>query len=68
MNVLNAAVAQTRSFDPPKPKKKDIRIQYNAKVEDVNRIENYLKRPGMGGSEIGRYTFKYFLKNEVGED
>jgi Histidine kinase-, DNA gyrase B-, and HSP90-like ATPase len=68
VNVLTAAVAPARSFSPPsKPKKMTTKIQYNAAVEDIKKIETYLRRPGMGGSAVGRYTFRYFLKNEVGE-
>ena len=66
VSVLAAAVAKQRTFKPPtKPGPKKIRIQYEAKVADVKRVETYLRRPGMGGSEVGRYTFDYFLKNEV---
>ena len=69
MNVLTAAVSPTRTFNAPtRPKKNTTRIQYEAKVDDVKKIETYLRKPGMGGSEVGRYTFKYFLKNEVGGD
>jgi hypothetical protein len=68
VNVLSAAVAPARTFTPPpKPKQNVVKIQYNAKVEDIKKIETYLRKPGIGGSEVGRYTFKYFLKNEVGE-
>jgi len=66
VSVLAAAVAKPRAFKPPTtPAPKEIRIQYSAKVDDVRRIESYLRQPGMGGSEVGRYTFNYFLKNEV---
>jgi Histidine kinase-, DNA gyrase B-, and HSP90-like ATPase len=69
VSVLTAAVAKERAFSPPKkPPPKEIRIQYYAKVRDIDKIENHLRRPGMGGSEVGRYTFDYFLKNEVQGD
>jgi hypothetical protein len=67
-NVITAAVATRRSFEAPKaPPPENVKIQYSAKVVDVKRIETYLRRPGMGGSEVGRHTFHYFLRNEVGE-
>jgi hypothetical protein len=69
MSVLTAAVAQARSFTRPKVvRPRTIRIQYDALVANVQKIETYLRRPGMGGSEVGRYTFNWFLKNEIGED
>jgi len=68
VSVMSAAVAQKRLFDPPKrPPPQNMKIQYEVKVADVKRIEEYLGRPGMGGAEVGRHTFNYFLRNEVGE-
>lgn len=69
VSVMSAVVSQNRVFAPPKrPPPQNMKIQYDAKVADVKRIEEYLGRPGMGGAEIGRYTFHYFLRNEVGEN
>lgn len=66
VSVLQAAVAKSRTFTPPtKPIPDTIRIQYDAKVSDIERISIYLKRPSWSGAQIGRYTFDYFLKNEV---
>jgi hypothetical protein len=68
ISVFTAAVSNERKFQPPKTiRPKTLKIQYDAKVDDVRRIEKYLRRPSMGGSEVGRYTFRHFLKNEVGE-
>ncbi len=68
VSVLSAAVASERAFKPPKTSApKTMKIQYDANVGDVKKIENYLRRPGMGGSEVGRYTFQFFLKNEIKE-
>jgi hypothetical protein len=67
ISILAAAVANSRAFKPPaKAGPKMLKIQYSAKVADVRKIESYLHRPGMGGSEVGRYTFNYFIKNELG--
>jgi hypothetical protein len=69
MSVLTAAVSQARSFTRPSVvRPPTIKIQYDALVTNVQKIETYLRRPGMGGSEVGRYTFNWFLKNEVGEN
>jgi hypothetical protein len=69
MNVLTAAAStKSRQFRPPKAARpKTIKVQYDASVADVQKIETYLRRPGMGGSEVGRYTFNWFLKNVIGE-
>jgi hypothetical protein len=68
VSVLSAAVSQKRSFEAPKtPKPTTTKIQYDAKIKEVDRIKAYLKRPSMSGVEVGRYTFDYFLRNEVGE-
>jgi hypothetical protein len=69
VSVLVAAVAKERSFKPPRTASpKFTRIQCDAKVADIKKIETHLRRPGMGGSKVGRYTFDYYLKNEVGGD
>jgi hypothetical protein len=68
VSVLSAAVSQKRAFEIPKaPKPTTTKIQYDAKLKDVDLIKSYLKRYSMSGSELGRYTFDYFLRNEVGE-
>jgi hypothetical protein len=45
-----------------------IRIQYEAEVVKIEAIRSYLRRKSMSGSDVGRYTFQYFLKNRVGYD
>jgi hypothetical protein len=67
ISVLDAAVANERVFEPPKrvtPRTQ--KIVYDAKIADIRKIEGHLKKR-MGGSAVGRYTFDYYLKNEVGE-
>jgi hypothetical protein len=69
VSVFTAAVATTRAFAPPKsPAQATTKIQYQAKNADIKKIESYLRKPRMGGSAVGRYTFDHFLKNEVGGD
>lgn len=68
VSVLAAAVATPQHFRPPaRPAPTTTRVQYDAQVEDIKRIAAYLKRPSMSGSDVGRHTFHYFLRNEVGE-
>jgi Histidine kinase-, DNA gyrase B-, and HSP90-like ATPase len=69
VKMLTAAVAQQRAFRPPSAKASKItKIQFDADPGDVKRIAAHLRRPGMSGSEVGRYTFNHYLKNEVGGD
>lgn len=69
VSVISAAVATARSFEPPKkPAPATTSIQYRVKIANLKKITSYLQKPGMGGSKVGRYTFNYFLKNEVGDD
>ena len=67
ISVLSSAVSARRSFTPPPAVEFDtMRIQYDAKISDIRKIAEYLRRPSMGGAEVGRHTFFYFLRNEVG--
>lgn len=69
VNALAAAVSVKRSFSPPtKSVSETTRIQYDAQIEDIRRIAKYLKKTSMSGSDVGRYTFNHFLRNEVGEE
>ena len=69
LSIYSAAVGRKKSFSLPKvPVQQTTRIQFNAKKVDIRKISSYLRKPGMGGSAVGRYTFGYFLKNEVRSD
>jgi hypothetical protein len=68
VKMLTAAVARQKTFKPPPAgSSKTVKIQYDANKADINRIATHLRRPGLGGSEVGRYTFNHYLKNEVGD-
>lgn len=68
ISVLSAAVSQRRTFTvPTAPRPTTTRIQYDARINDIDNIRKYLKRFSMSGSDVGRYTFDYFLRNEVEE-
>jgi hypothetical protein len=70
VSILKAAASTQRTvFQVPKtPKPRTIKVQYEVQFNDVKKVEEYIKRPGLGGSGVGRYTFDHFLKNEIGED
>jgi hypothetical protein len=64
-----AAISQKTVFQAPRiPKPRTIKVQYEVLLSDVKKVEEYIKKPGLGGSGVGRYTFEYFLKNEIGDD
>ena len=69
INAMKASIATGRNFKPPtKHTRVKTRIQYDALIKNVDSIKKYLGRSSMSGSDVGRHTFHYFLKNEVGED
>jgi hypothetical protein len=44
-----------------------VKVQYDAKSADLERIRKKLNKPRMSAGNIGRYTFEYFLKMELAE-
>ncbi len=70
IDSMKASTEQQRAFQPPKISRRrtTMRIQYDAKINQVESIAKYLSRPGMSGSDVGRHTFHYFLQNEAGEE
>ncbi|HEX3809470.1 MAG TPA: ATP-binding protein [Rhizomicrobium sp.] len=65
MNVLDAAVAAEHVFKPPRSEaRRTQKVSYDAKISDIRKIEDHLRKK-MGGSEVGRFTFNWYLKNEV---
>lgn len=68
-SIFSAATSENRTFKAPtKPPAKETRVQYTARVEDVRKIEAYIRKPNAGASEVGRHTFKYFLKNVIKDE
>jgi hypothetical protein len=55
-------------FRPPTPVKIPVKttkkIQYDAEISDLEKIRKHLRKPYMAFSEIGRYTFDFFLRQE----
>lgn len=70
VDTMTASVARKRIFIQPQERKRKTttRIQYDAKIKHVEKISEYLSQPEMSASEVGRHTFHFFLRNEVGED
>jgi hypothetical protein len=70
VSALSAAGSHSKSsFKAPAKKTlpKTTRIQYDAKISDINKITEYVDRSEMSGSEVGRFTFNYYLTKVVGE-
>lgn len=68
-SALQASTNSSKAFvEPVKAAPVETKVQYFAKKEDVTRIAKYLRRPAMSAAEVGRSTFDFFLKNEVGND
>ena len=57
IDAMKASVAGKKTFDQPKkPPRTEMRIQYDAQIKDVRKISEYLLRPEMSGSDVGRHT------------
>jgi hypothetical protein len=41
-----------------------VKVQFDAKRADLNRVRKSLRRSDMPASKVGRYTFDYYLKKE----
>ena len=69
VDVIHASSGKKRAFDQPAPPpKENTQVQFSAKKKHVRMIAEYLSRPSMGAAAVGRHTFDFFLRNEVGED
>ena len=68
-NVFKIVISKNRNFtSPPKKLLKDVSVQYYAKREELDAIKKHFSRSYMSAKEIGRTTFDYFLKNEIGSE
>jgi hypothetical protein len=61
----------TSSFKAP-PKKRASksnirRIQFDAKISDIERVKRCIRSPDLSASKVGEYTFEHFLKKECPE-
>lgn len=50
-----------------KRKRTTMRVQYDAELRDIQRVRKRLEEPSKSASDIGKYTFEYFLKVECAE-
>lgn len=41
-----------------------VKVQYDAKIADVEKVKKHLRQPRLGASKIGEHTFDYFLRQE----
>ncbi len=44
--------------------KTTVSIQYNAKITVVDKVRKHLRKPRLGASKVGEFTFDYFLRQE----
>jgi Histidine kinase-, DNA gyrase B-, and HSP90-like ATPase len=66
-NVFEAAASNQRAFTVIKKEApKDVKVQYTVKLSEIERVRKHFARSKMSASEIGRKTFEFFLRNEVG--
>lgn len=68
IDIVHASSGKSRAFvRPERLNRTTVNIQYSAKKEHIRAIAEYLSQPSMSGSQVGRHTFNFFLRNEVGE-
>jgi len=48
---------------PPKPVRTTMKVQYHAKISDIDKINKHVRK-NLSGGRVGKLTFDYFLKNE----
>ena len=66
-NVFEATVSQHKLFKVKrKAGSKQVKVQYFASQPELDRVRKHFARATMSASEIGRKTFDFFLRNEVG--
>lgn len=69
ISALAASTSPAKAFEAPqKPKPVTIRVQFDAKVSHVKAVGKHLGKSSITASEAGRYTFEYFVRNELGEE
>lgn len=66
---LFSATTRSRSFkSPPAPKKVarlTTSIQYSVRISDLTKVKEHIGKRSMSNSDIGKYTFNYFIKNAM---
>ena len=41
-----------------------VRVQFDASLEDIEKVRKCLRKPWMSGAAIGRHALKYFIEQE----
>jgi hypothetical protein len=44
--------------------KTTVRVQYEAKIADIDKVKKHLRKPRMGASKVGEHTLDYYLRQE----
>lgn len=66
-NLFEATVSDARRFSTSKKMKSDkVKVQYEATMSELELIKKHLGKSSMSATAIGRTTFEYYLRNEVG--
>ena len=48
-------------------KKSTVKVQYDAELADIRRVQRKVNKPSLGAGAVGRLTFEYYLKMECSE-
>jgi hypothetical protein len=67
-SVVASAKRTFKATDKKARPTEETSIQYKVKIKDVDRVKTYLGKRSMSNSDVGRYTFDYFIDNQVGEE
>lgn len=69
VDIRSLAARPSAGFDVKKraAKKTTVRVSFEAKIDDVERVKRCIRRPDWSASKIGEYTFEHFLKTECPE-
>ncbi len=67
ISLLAAATSTQREFAPPPRNRSPTKtsIQYKVSVSDLEKVKSHIGRSSMSNVDVGRYTFDYYLRNEV---
>jgi hypothetical protein len=64
--LIDVLRTENRAFTaPPRAATIDtVRVQFDASLEDIEKVRKCLKKPWMSGAAIGRHALKYFIEQE----
>lgn len=65
--LTKPATSFTLNISQKRPPKTTVRVQFNAEIDDVERIKKCIRRNNWSASKVGEYTFQHFLKKECPE-